>query len=122
MNRSQQALPLRWLVKLDLAWCLRLNQASQRRELERLFAAISRLGDGMLWYTLMLALLAVQGQAALPGGSANVGGGRAGAGAVQMSKGSDHPSSSTAPITTVSGSQSHRWTNTAFLPAIPYMR
>lgn len=66
MNRVHEALPLRRLAELDLAWCLRLNRASQRRELERLFAAISRLGDGVFWYTLMLALLAVQGPAALP--------------------------------------------------------
>ena len=66
MNGSQQALLLQWLAEFDLDWCLRLNRASQWRELEQLFAAISRLGDGAFWYTLMLALLAVQGQAALP--------------------------------------------------------
>ncbi len=66
MNRTYEALPLRRLAELDLAWCLRLNQASRRRELERLFAVVSRLGDGVFWYALMLALLIVQGQTALP--------------------------------------------------------
>ncbi len=66
MNRAPQTLPLRRLAELDLAWCLRLNQASQQRELERLFAIVSRLGDGVFWYTLMFALLIAQGQTALP--------------------------------------------------------
>jgi undecaprenyl-diphosphatase len=66
MNRTQQALPLRRLAELDLAWCLRLNRASQQRNLEQFFAIISRLGDGVFWYTLMLILLAMDGQAALP--------------------------------------------------------
>ncbi len=66
MNRTHQALPLQWLAELDLAWCLRFNRASQRRGLERLFAIVSRLGDGVFWYVLMLALLLVQGQTALP--------------------------------------------------------
>lgn len=66
MNRTHQALPLQWLAELDLAWCLRFNRASQRQELERLFAVVSRLGDGVFWYALMLVLLMVQGQTALP--------------------------------------------------------
>lgn len=45
----------------DRAWCLRLNQASRRAWVRRLFGAVSRLGDGVFWYGLMLALLAVQG-------------------------------------------------------------
>lgn len=66
MNRTYEALPLQRLAELDLAWCLRLNRASQWRELERLFAIVSRLGDGIFWYALMLALLIIQGQTALP--------------------------------------------------------
>lgn len=66
MNRTHAAMPLRRLAELDLAWCLRFNRASHRRGLERLFAVVSRLGDGVFWYTLMLVLLIAQGQAALP--------------------------------------------------------
>lgn len=66
MNRAHETLPLRRLAELDLAWCLRFNRASHRRELERLFAVVSRLGDGVFWYTLMLLLLIAQGQTALP--------------------------------------------------------
>jgi undecaprenyl-diphosphatase len=66
MHRTHQTLLPRRLAELDLAWCLRFNQASHRRGIERLFAVVSRLGDGVFWYTLMLALLFVQGSAALP--------------------------------------------------------
>lgn len=66
MNRPHHALPLQRLAQLDLAWCLRLNQASQQQSLQRLFAIVSRLGDGVFWYALMLILLMVHGQTALP--------------------------------------------------------
>ena len=66
MNRAHEAMPLRRLAELDMAWCLRFNRASHRRGLERLFAVVSRLGDGVFWYTLMLALVLAQGPAALP--------------------------------------------------------
>jgi len=66
MNRLSEAKSSRRLAELDLAWCLRFNQASHRRGMERLFAVVSRLGDGVFWYTLMLALLVAQGSAALP--------------------------------------------------------
>ena len=66
MNRSPEATPLRRLAEWDLNWCLRFNRASQRRELERLFAVVSRLGDGVFWYILMLALLLILGENAQP--------------------------------------------------------
>ncbi|MCB1825820.1 MAG: phosphatase PAP2 family protein [Candidatus Competibacteraceae bacterium] len=66
MNRAHETIPLHWLAELDLAWCLRFNRASQRRGLERLFAVVSRLGDGVFWYTLMLGLPFVLGETALP--------------------------------------------------------
>jgi undecaprenyl-diphosphatase len=37
-------------------WCIRFNRACHVRIVHRFFAAISRLGDGLAWYTLMLAL------------------------------------------------------------------
>lgn len=60
MSRAYAALPLLRLAELDLTWRLRLNRASQRRELEWLLAVISQLGDGLFWYALMLARLALQ--------------------------------------------------------------
>jgi undecaprenyl-diphosphatase len=51
----------------DEAWCLRFNRASRRVWVRGVFGAVSRLGDGVFWYSLMLALLAWQGwQAAAP--------------------------------------------------------
>lgn len=41
----------------DLALCLRFNRANRLRSIGRLFGVISRLGDGVFWYGLMLALL-----------------------------------------------------------------
>lgn len=49
----------------DRAWCLRFNQASRRAWVRTGFGAVSRLGDGVFWYALMLALLAFQGWQAL---------------------------------------------------------
>jgi len=51
----------------DLVWCLRFNQASRRAWVRAAFGAVSRLGDGVFWYGLMLLLLAVRGwQAVVP--------------------------------------------------------
>ncbi|MCL6555911.1 MAG: phosphatase PAP2 family protein [Burkholderiales bacterium] len=50
----------------DVRLCLRLNRLAHRPVVRRFFRVISRLGDGVFWYALMLALLAfVPG--ALPG-------------------------------------------------------
>ena len=54
------------LVELDRVWCLRLNRASRFRSLRRLFRTVSRLGDGVFWYALMLALLVVYRAGAVP--------------------------------------------------------
>jgi len=45
----------------DAGWCLRSNRWCARRGVLRYFAAISRLGDGVFWYALMLALIAFDG-------------------------------------------------------------
>ncbi|GAA5010949.1 phosphatase PAP2 family protein [Lysobacter lycopersici] len=45
----------------DAGWCLRSNGLCAHRGALRFFAAISRLGDGLFWYALMLALVAVDG-------------------------------------------------------------
>ncbi|MCP5419813.1 MAG: phosphatase PAP2 family protein [Gammaproteobacteria bacterium] len=55
-----------WLADRELNWCLRLNRASERLIVERLFASVSRLGDGVFWYTLMLTLPLILGAEALP--------------------------------------------------------
>jgi undecaprenyl-diphosphatase len=52
----------------EYAWCLRLNRGCQQRRLVRdLFAAVSKLGDGVFWYLLIVVLPAIYGErAALP--------------------------------------------------------
>ncbi|MET0217870.1 MAG: phosphatase PAP2 family protein [Burkholderiales bacterium] len=44
-------------ARWDLAVCERFNRASRRPPIRLLFAAVSRLADGLVWYTLMLILL-----------------------------------------------------------------
>ena len=40
----------------ESAWCLRANALCDRRTTLRFFAAVSRLGDGVFWYALAIAL------------------------------------------------------------------
>jgi undecaprenyl-diphosphatase len=54
----------RWLSRQDEALCLCINQASRLHELRILFRAVSRLGDGIFWYALMVGLLVTQREAA----------------------------------------------------------
>ncbi len=51
----------------DLTWSLRFNHASRNRWLRQFFSFISRLGNGVFWYGLMLFLLLRGGWRALPG-------------------------------------------------------
>ena len=53
--------------RAERALCLRINRGCHRLNLRRFFVAVSRLGDGLLWYALM-ASLAVAGGA--PGATA----------------------------------------------------
>lgn len=49
----------------EIPLCLLLNRINHKRPLSRLFAAISRLGNGIFWYTLMLMLPVIYGWPAL---------------------------------------------------------
>lgn len=49
----------------DEAWCLRFNRASISPAIRHAFRLISRLGDGIFWYCLMLWLLVEYRTAAL---------------------------------------------------------
>ena len=53
-----------WLARLDDAearWCRRMNRACDRRPVHLVFAAASRLGDGVFWYALIAALPVLYG-------------------------------------------------------------
>jgi undecaprenyl-diphosphatase len=49
--------PLQRLNHWDRTLCIRVNHASRNRLTRDAFRLISRLGDGVFWYALMLALL-----------------------------------------------------------------
>ena len=49
----------------DAALCVRINRVSRKLWIGRLFGMISRLGNGLFWYALMLALLLWDFQGAL---------------------------------------------------------
>jgi undecaprenyl-diphosphatase len=58
---------LRELLRWDEALCLQLNQGLRYALLVRALQGVSWLGNGILWYALMLALLVLHGSdAALP--------------------------------------------------------
>lgn len=58
---------LQGLQRFDELACIRLNRTADSAAVLRLFRTVSRLGDGPLWYALMLGLLAVGGREAVPG-------------------------------------------------------
>jgi undecaprenyl-diphosphatase len=48
---------------LEYRLCVRINRSSRREAVRLFFKAVSRLGDGVFWYSLMAALAVVQGDA-----------------------------------------------------------
>ncbi len=50
---------------LDIAACRACNRACRKSAVKRFFAVISRLGDGVFWYILMLVLPLCYGASAL---------------------------------------------------------
>ena len=47
--------------RLDSNLCIAVNQTSQVRLIRDLFRLVSRLGDGLFWYALMLLILLFEG-------------------------------------------------------------
>lgn len=45
---------------MDTSLCVRVNRTSRHRFVLHLFRTVSRLGDGVFWYLLMLGILLVQ--------------------------------------------------------------
>jgi len=54
---------LHWMSRLDSTLCIRINRTSHNRWVRRFFRLISRLGDGLFWYAVMLGILLSQGNA-----------------------------------------------------------
>lgn len=61
----KMGLYLHRIHELDSLLCLRVNRTSQYRWVRLPFRVISRLGDGVFWYTLMLGILLSQGESGL---------------------------------------------------------
>ena len=58
--------PLQRINRWDMELCVFCNRQSRSFTVRNLFRAISRLGDGVFWYTLMAALLVQYQASALP--------------------------------------------------------
>lgn len=54
------------LTRAELATCLYCNRANRHLYISRFFATASFLGNGLLWYVLMLVLLLSDGVSAVP--------------------------------------------------------
>lgn len=55
-----------WFRRVDAfehAWCLKLNRGCNVRLVRSFFTVVSRLGDGVFWYVLVLSLPFVYGEA-----------------------------------------------------------
>ena len=64
---SNRIYSLQRIQTWDEAWCLRFNRASTNPAICNAFRVVSRLGDGIFWYFLMLCLLVIyQSDAMLP--------------------------------------------------------
>lgn len=53
------------MTEVELPLCLLFNRASRRRRIRDGFAIVSRLGDGVLWYTIIASLPLIYGMQAL---------------------------------------------------------
>lgn len=58
MNDVEPTGPWQRFDLLEQAWCLRVNRGCHYPAIRRFFSAVSRLGDGVFWYILMLTLAA----------------------------------------------------------------
>jgi undecaprenyl-diphosphatase len=65
MNGVRNAQLFRRVDAIEHAWCLRLNRGCSRPAVRDIFSAISKLGDGVFWYVLIVLLPVVYGETAL---------------------------------------------------------
>ncbi len=59
------ALYLHRLHAMDSSLCVQVNKSSQYRWVRNFFRAVSRLGDGVFWYGLMLGMILLDGMQGL---------------------------------------------------------
>lgn len=65
MLNSHPGSLLQRISDYELSWCIAINRCARFRYIEHSFALISRLGDGIAWYTLALALPFIYGTDAI---------------------------------------------------------
>jgi len=65
MSTARSTLFLRRAIELELGFCISVNHTFSAPTLQRFFAIVSRLGDGIFWYSLMLILPMVYGTQAI---------------------------------------------------------
>jgi len=65
MASARTAELFRRVDAMEYAWCLRLNRGCDRPMVRDLFVTVSRLGDGIFWYVLVLSLPLIYGEAGL---------------------------------------------------------
>jgi len=53
---------IRWFDAAELSLCLLLNRGCSRRPVREFFGTVSRLGDGIFWYALILVLPFLYGE------------------------------------------------------------
>lgn len=63
--QSRMHLYLHRMHDLDTALCLFFNRSSRHLSVRTLFRLVSRLGDGVFWYAVMLGILLAQHEASL---------------------------------------------------------
>lgn len=63
MEATRRSSLFRRMGDLDLSLCLLFNRGVHRRHIQRFFAAVSRLGDGVFWYLLIASLPVTFGRA-----------------------------------------------------------
>jgi len=65
MASARTAELFRRVDAIEHSWCLRLNRGCDRPLVRDLFVTVSRLGDGIFWYVLVLSLPFIYGEAGL---------------------------------------------------------
>jgi undecaprenyl-diphosphatase len=65
MNGVRTAELFRRVDAIEHAWCLRLNRGCSQPAVRDIFSAISKLGDGIFWYALIVLLPVIYGEVAL---------------------------------------------------------
>ncbi len=65
MSHPRTHLFLQRAVERELHFCLRVNQSLSRPAIQEFFSVISRLGDGIFWYGLIILLPIIYGLEAL---------------------------------------------------------